>query len=56
MDSHEAETTVSYTECSHWYYLLQHEEKYFLNKQYLTENLEMELSFLSYGYIAIFQE
>lgn len=56
MDSHEAETTISYTLCSHWYYLLQHEEKYFLNKQYLNENIEMELSFLKYDYVSIFQE
>lgn len=56
MDSQEAETTISYTVCSHRYHQLQHEEKYFLNKQYLTENIEMELSFLQYGYIAIFQE
>lgn len=56
MDSHEAETTVSYASCCHWYYLLQHEEKYFSNKQYLTQNIEMEPAFLQYGYISIFQE
>lgn len=54
--NHQAGTTVSYTLCSHWYYLLEHEEKYFENKQYLLANIEMELSFLQYGYIPIFQE